>query len=69
MTRIYRFMVTVAVEGDKKTLPDVVELAEYLATQVQDEEDHNLSVCVRPIETQDFRQGETSIPLTKGVKA
>lgn len=52
MTRVYRFFVDVRIEGDYP--PPMVEVAEHVATQVQDEDDHNLAVCVRPIEFQDF---------------
>lgn len=65
ITRSYRFMVTVNVEGFEKTLPAIQEMAEEVATLVQNEEDHNFSVSVRPIEVQDFEGDETSIPLTR----
>jgi hypothetical protein len=67
MTRVYRFLVTVSIEGDPETVPDVLEIAEHIATQVQDADDLDLSTNVRPIETQDFPGDDTTIPLTTGV--
>ena len=64
MTRAYRFMVTVYVEGDRKTLPDPLEMAEHVATQVQDEYNHNWAVCVRPIEIEHYAE----IPKTTKVR-
>lgn len=55
MTRCYRFLVTVYIEGDAPTLPPIEEIAEYVATQVQDADDHDLDTCVRAIETEDYR--------------
>jgi len=66
LTRVYRFYVEIRIEGDEP--PPIEELAEHVATQVQDEDDHDLAVCVRAIETQDFYGiGVTDVPLTKGV--
>jgi hypothetical protein len=65
MTRVYRFLVTVTIEGDIDTAPDILEVAEHIATQVQDADDHDFSTCVRPIETQDFPGDDTTIPLTR----
>jgi len=64
MTRAYRYLVTVYVEGDDpSTLPEPEEVAEHIATQVQDEEDHNLSVGVKLVETEDYPGGrDGSLP-------
>lgn len=56
IVRAYRMLVTVYVEGDADTVPDMLEIAEHTATQVQDEYDHDLAVCVRPIETEDYSE-------------
>lgn len=62
MIRAYRFHVTVYIEGTPRTLPELLELAEHIATQVQDADDHDLDTCVRAIETEDYpraRYGRT----------
>lgn len=66
-TRVYRVMVTVTVEGDSTSLPSLHEMTEEVATLVQDEDDHNFQVCVRAIETQDFKGcGALNVPPTHG---
>lgn len=55
VARSYRFLVTVTIEGNTDTLPSPYELAEEIATLVQDPENHDFAVGVRAIETQDFR--------------
>jgi len=47
-------MVTIDIEGDKDTLPHMLEMLETVATLIQAPEEHDFSVCVRPIETQDW---------------
>jgi hypothetical protein len=54
MIRAYRFAVTVYIEGEKATLPAIHEIAEHVATQVQDADDHDLATHVVPIETEDY---------------
>ncbi len=56
IVRAYRFYLTVYIEGDPESLPPINEIAEYVATQVQDEYDHDLSNHVRPIESEDYRR-------------
>ena len=71
MIRAYRFAVTVYVDGDKSTVPDIHEIAEHVATQVQDADDHDLACHVRPIETEDYDQdnpGRDTYPKTKGLE-
>lgn len=64
MTRVFRLLVTVSIEGERLDLPELLDLAEYVATQVQDEDGRNLAVCVRGIEWQDFSGAQPEIPLT-----
>lgn len=61
MTRAYRMLVTVYVEGHAAELPEAAEMAEEVATLVQNEDDHNFSVSVRAIETEDYRGHEYDI--------
>lgn len=63
MKRIYRLFITIDIEGDADTLPPMLEVAETVATLVQDQDEHDFSVCVRPIEIQDF---EGDVPQTHG---
>ena len=67
MTRVYRFLVTVTIEGNADTVPHILEVAEHIATQVQDADDSDLATCVRPIETQDYPGDDSTVPLTQAV--
>lgn len=69
MMRAYRFHVTVYIDGDDP--PPIEEIAEHVATQVQDADDHDLAVCVRPIETENYARenpGRDDYPKTKGLE-
>jgi hypothetical protein len=49
------------IEGAVDSVPSIHETAEHRATKVQDSDDHDLSTCVRAVETEDYQHTE---PLT-----
>jgi hypothetical protein len=54
VTRAYRMMVTVYIEGEPEVLPPALEVAEITATLVQDPDDHDFAVSVSVFETEDY---------------